>query len=195
MLQEPKAHPAWVNVDYPGEADSSSFFITAEMFLRMDELEMFAGTRVELIRGEIFKMPQMGISHAQAINTLSRSFAKFADHAYVWNQCPLRLSSESVPMPDICLLKMPVDQYTSSLPTAASVLLVVEVSDTSLRYDRLAKLPLYAAAGIPEYWIVNLSENQLEVYRDPQDADYLTRTTLRPGTLAQALCLPEPVEW
>jgi Uma2 family endonuclease len=170
-------------------------FSNAE-FLRMLEAGFFdQPPRVELINGEILEVDAVGPKHAFAVASLVERLNLLISEVFVWPQCPLQIPQESTPLPDIVLLQLPKDQYKEQLPQPNQALLVIEVADSSLATDRNDKLPLYAKAGIAEYWIVNLQDNQLEVYRDPKGSDYLTRTTLQPGTPAQALCLNGAIQW
>ncbi|MGA2499510.1 MAG: Uma2 family endonuclease [Tepidisphaeraceae bacterium] len=128
---------------------------------------IWAGRRVQLIRGEIIEMPPQGHLHFVAIARAARLLEGiFGPAHWIRTQAPLDISDESVPEPDVAVTEHPIEHY-SSHPTTA--LLVVEVSDSSLRLDR-EKAELYAAAGIQEYWIVNLVDRQLEVYRHPSPA-------------------------
>ena len=95
-------------------------------------------------------------------------------------QSPLRLSEDSEPEPDLMVLKPPLERYQDRLPTPEDVLLLVEVADTSLEFDREVKLPLYAEAGIPEVWLVNPKENLLEAHRDPRGGRYREIRLLSP---------------
>ena len=174
----------------------SRYPLSVEMFRKLGELGLFPeDTRLELIEGELIEMSPIGPEHAQAVSKLSRNLQRFETEVYVWGQFPLQLSSRSLPMPDITLIKLPVSQYDKRLPLPEDALLVIEVADSSLRLDRGEKWTAYAKAGIPEYWIVNLVDHQLEIYRDPKVDEYLTRTTLQPEIPAQALCLSGPVPW
>lgn len=165
-------------------------------FLKMLEAGFFdQGPRVELINGEILEVDNVGPRHAFTVALLMERLSVFKDQVFVWPQCSLQIPEVSTPLPDIVLLKLPKEQYRDQLPGPEQALLVIEVSDSSLATDRNLKLPIYAEAGIPEYWIVNLEQHQLEIYRDPKGADYLTRTTLQMGQKAQALCLSEAIAW
>ena len=129
--------------------------------------------RVELIEGEIIKMTPIGSRHAGCVSRLNALFNRLINEtAIVSIQNPLRLSNFSEPQPDIALLKPRDDFYSSAHPTPSDVLLLIEVADKSLEYDRDIKLPLYAAASIPEVWLVNLIKDMIEIYIDPQDGMY-----------------------
>jgi len=141
--------------------------------------------RVELIDGEVFDMVPIGSAHAGKTDRLNRLFARAAADglAHVSVQRPLRLDAHNEPEPDLMLLKPRRDDYQSRHPGAADVLLLVEVSETSLAYDRGVKLPLYAKFGVPEVWIVDLKGAAVEVYREPQDG-YALKERVTSGLLA-----------
>jgi Uma2 family endonuclease len=150
-----------------------------------------AGDRVELIEGELIDMAPIGSQHSGAVTGLNRAAIRAAgDRAVVTVQAPLRLSETSEPQPDLLLLKPRADLYRSEHPTAAEVLLLVEVADSSLRYDRGVKLPLYAWHGVPEVWIVNIGEGVVDVYRDPQDEAYRTTAHAARGEVLEPAALP-----
>ena len=135
---------------------------------------------VELLGGQLVIMT-VNPPHATAVSHLNRRFQRvFADRAQVITQSPLRLSDDvedyNLPQPDLILVAGPEKVYADH-PRPADVYLLVEVSESTLTKDRTIKLPLYAAHGIPELWIVNLVNKQIEVYTEPHGADYSTRTT------------------
>jgi Uma2 family endonuclease len=142
---------------------------------------------IELIRGEIVGMAPIGLPHEVCVARLTRLLGRVAgNEAFVWPQNnPVSLpGSNSRPEPDATLLKWRDDFYAGKRPEPEDVLLVVEVAETSMRYDRTVKAPLYAEAGIPEYWIVNLRDGVIEVYTDPADGAYKqTRKAKRGDTL------------
>ena len=125
--------------------------------------------RVELIEGVLRQMSPKGRRHAACLTRMLRIFyAGFGERASLRAQDPITLlDSNSEPEPDLVVARMREDDYTAHHPYAADVLLVVEIAHSSLEYDRRVKAPLYAAAGIAEYWLVNLVEDQIEVYREP----------------------------
>lgn len=131
--------------------------------------------RVELIEGEIIRMPPIGSPHA---GTVARTYRLLSEHfsndAIVWIQNPVRLSDFSEPVPDIAVLKPRDDFYSAQHPTPDDVLLIIEISDTTILADRNVKIPLYARSGIAEAWLVNLPEKLIEVYSDLTDGRYLT---------------------
>jgi Uma2 family endonuclease len=147
---------------------------------RMGEAGIFPPeSRLELINGEILHMAPIGFNHAGHVNRLTSVFAPLlAKQAIVGVQNPLQLGDLSEPEPDFVLLRPETSFYSTRHPNADDVLLLIEVSDSTLRFDRTQKMRLYATYFIPEYWIVNLIDNCLEVYRQPQDGDYLDKAVL-----------------
>ena len=145
--------------------------------------------RVELIDGEIFDMVPIGSMHGGTTNRLNRLFARAAAGglALVSVRSPLRLDAWNEPEPDLMLLKPRADDYRGRHPGAADVLLLVEVSETSLAHERETKLPLYAKFGVPEVWIVDLKGAAIEVYREPKGDAYVFKERLTSGSLAPAL--------
>jgi len=130
-------------------------------------------SRVELLEGELIDMSPIGSVHLSVVNTLTMIFARqVGDVAIVSTQNPVSLLPDSEPQPDIALLRPRQDRYRNALPVATDVLLIVEVSDTSIEYDRQVKLPLYAQHGIPEVWIIDLQAGCMEIYRDPNERGY-----------------------
>lgn len=150
------------------------------------------GTRVELLDGRIIDMSPIGPFHGGLVKRLSRWFNLQANGRWTVSvQDPLRLDDSSEPQPDLMLLKPAADDYTNRHPQPQDVFLLVEVSDTTLAYDREEKLPAYGRAGIAEVWIVNLIEAVIEVYREPHFAGYGSKTVLRPGATAKPDAFPD----
>lgn len=161
--------------------------ITVDEYYEMDRQGLFEpDARVELLDGELVHMPPMGSPHGSAVDFLLHLLHRAAaDLARVRCQLPLRLSNILEPVPDIAVVKPRADRYKLSHPTATDVLLIVEVSRSSLRYDNNVKVPLYARHGIPEVWIVDLKNNLLRTYRSPSDGQYReTTSTAAPGITA-----------
>lgn len=145
-------------------------------------------TRVELIRGEIVDMAPPGPEHEDSVAGLHfHFFEKVQRHALVWPQGnSTRLpNSSSRPQPDLALLRWRDDFYRSKSPSAEDVILVVEVAHSSLIYDSDEKLALYAEAGIPEYWLVNLVDKVIEVYTDPSSGQYQSVKRVKRGEKIQ----------
>jgi Uma2 family endonuclease len=131
------------------------------------------GSRVELIDGELIDMAPIGSLHASVVSTLSMFFARqVGELAIVSTQNPVSLPPDNEPQPDVALLKPCTDRYRDALPTAADVLLVIEVADTTVEYDREIKLPLYARHSIPEVWLIDLKSGTFEMYREPTPKGY-----------------------
>jgi hypothetical protein len=120
-------------------------------------------------------------------------YERLGQRVIVRSQNPILVGDDSEPQPDIALLTPRADSYKKSHPTPAEVLLVVEVSDSTLNYDRDVKAPIYAHAGIRELWLVNLAEGRLEVYREPGARDYGERRLLWPGDTVAPLAFPDVV--
>lgn len=128
--------------------------------------------RVELIAGQVVEMTPIGDRHASCVRRLNRLLSRaLADGAVVDVQNPVVLGEHDVPQPDLVLLQPRADAYPRH-PRAPDTLLVIEVADSSLEYDREVKVPLYARAGIPEVWLVDLSADQIAVYRHPSAGQY-----------------------
>lgn len=129
--------------------------------------------RLELIEGEIINMAAIGSHHAACVDRLNRLFVtSLGEKAIVRIQGPFTIGDFSEPEPDVLLLKPRNDFYTKAHPSPEDVLLIIEVSDTTLEYDLNFKIPLYARAGIREAWIVNLRETSVEVYSTPSKQGY-----------------------
>jgi Uma2 family endonuclease len=138
--------------------------------------------RVELIHGEIIEMSPIGSLHASVLNRISNFLNQnLGKRAIISIQNPIYISDLSEPQPDVAILKPAPDFYAKQHPGGKDTLLIVEVADTSLAYDREVKLPLYAAVGVPEYWLVNLKDREIEAYHTPLDNTYKTRNLYRPG--------------
>jgi Uma2 family endonuclease len=146
--------------------------------------------RVELIEGEIVEMAAIGSRHASCVGRLTRLFASVGDNAFVWVQNPVRLSDLTEPQPDVALLRPRPDFYAEGHPLPEDVLLVVEVAHSTLGYDRGVKLPLYAAAGVAEVWIVNLDEDLVEVHSDPAGSRYRAGAKARRGDVVRPTLVP-----
>ena len=149
--------------------------ITTDEYYRMAEAGIFkADDRVELIEGEIFDMSPIGVDHAYVVKRLNSIFMQCVGmKAIVSIQDPIHLNARSEPQPDIALIHYRDDFYRQAHPRPEDIILLVEVSDTTLRYDREVKLPLYARHAIPEVWIVDLEHQRLEVFRQPDEGVYL----------------------
>ena len=151
--------------------------------------------RVELIRGEIMDMAPIGQNHEGAVNALTQALVLACQgKAIVSVQNSIRLDRWSVPQPDFAVFRYRADFYLEGTrPTPADTLLLVEVADSSLRYDRKMKLPLYAGAGIPEYWIVDLQGRVVDAYQRPDGGGYAEEVTYRGGDQVPMSAAPDIV--
>ena len=176
----------------PASAITKRRFSVKEYYLMADAGILSPRDRVELIDGEIVQMAAIGSYHAACVDTLTRLFIEtLGRRVIVRVQGPVRLSERSEPEPDIALLRPHADAYQDAHPRAGDVLLIVEVSHSTVEYDRDVKTPLYAAAGIPELWLVNLDEDFIDGLSDPDGAGYrTTRRYVRGERIAPAL-LPD----
>jgi Uma2 family endonuclease len=160
--------------------------LTVDEYYRMAEAGVLApDARVELIEGEIIDMAPQKSRHASVVNELStRLHEAVGRRAVVTCQTPLRLSERSEPEPDLMLLRPRADGYAGSHPDAADVLLLVEVADSSARYDREIKLPLYARHGVAEVWIVDLEAGLVRFQRQPSGERFAeVRQSAAPGVV------------
>jgi len=147
----------------------------------VDEYERLAQARVltqcdrtELLDGEIVEMTPIGDRHASVVARLTSLFSRhLSDRSIVWAQNPIQLRAvRSMPQPDVVLVRPRADFYSTGKPGADDVLLLVEVMDTSSDTDRSVKLPLYARAGIAEVWLLDLTTDRVEIFRQPTLAGY-----------------------
>jgi Uma2 family endonuclease len=166
---------------------------TVDEYHRMAEVGLLhEDSSVELIDGEIVDMSPIGHRHAVRVAWLSQLFAeRLGRLTFVWAQNPVHLYDQAEPEPDVTLLRPREDFYAGKRPDARDVLLVIEVADSSLEYDRCVKAPLYARHGIPEYWLVNLVEGHVAVYRDPAPDGYRSVHIARPGEALRPLAFPD----
>jgi Uma2 family endonuclease len=165
---------------------------SAEYYQMMETGIIQEGERLELISGQIFTMAAKGVRHTICTRRLFKQLLSvMGDRADVQSQDPITLPNNSEPEPDIVIAKLRKDNYENSHPVPADIILVIEVSDTTLKFDQEIKAPLYAAAGINEYWIVNLIDNRLEVYRQPEDGIYTSVQILMPPRSINLPGLPE----
>ena len=147
--------------------------------------------RVELLDGEIIAMAAIGSRHFACVNRYNRLFnAQLGDRAIVSIQNPFHLSTYSEPEPDLVLFRPRADDYATALPGPEDVLLIVEVSDTTLAYDCDRNLPHYAEAGIPELWITELGRELVTAYREPEGRRYRQAVVYRRGDVLTPAPLP-----
>jgi hypothetical protein len=165
---------------------------TVEEYHRMAEAGILReDDRVELLDGEIIQMTPVGPRHAGCVIELTRVLSRLmGDAAVVSVQNPVVLGEHQEPQPDVALLRPRADSYRGRHPGPEDVLLVIEVAETSVEYDRERKLPLYARAGIPEAWLVDLPADAIEVHRRPVPHGYGEVRTLRRGETLTAVNFP-----
>lgn len=141
---------------------------TREEYYRMWESGFFSNKRVELLDGEIITMPPQNPPHAGITNRLIRVLYRLLGSSFsIRGQAPVILNDWSEPEPDVAICRLDPDDYRHEHPKASAILLLIEVAETSIAYDRGRKVAAYAGSGIPEYWIVNLSDSRIEVFSDP----------------------------
>lgn len=159
----------------------------------MGETGVFApGARVELIEGEIIEISPIGSRHAACVELISDRLHEIARGKFlVRTRNPIVLDDFSEPEPDVSVLRYREDYYRSAHPRSADVLLVIEVAETTVPYDRQVKMPLYARAGIPEYLIFNLPDDLVEYYSQPETAKYRSTQLLKRGDRFESLVVSE----
>lgn len=164
---------------------------TVEEYQRMAKAGILAeDDRVELLDGRIVEMTPIGERHAACVRRLTNLLAERSrGRAIVDVQNPVYLDRWSLPQPDLTLLRPRSDFYTAH-PEPGDILLVVEVADTSLRYDREMKCPAYARCGIREAWLIDLEGERIEVHREPGPEGYAAVEVVRRGTELEVAALP-----
>jgi Uma2 family endonuclease len=155
---------------------------------RLAALGFFEDERVELLEGIIIEMSPPGAPHSDAVRKLNKLFVlAVGDRAVVQIQDPVGVADDSEPQPDVAVI--PNGDYADEHPTKA--LLLIEVAESSLKKDRRIKGRIYARAGVPEYWIVNLAERTVEVRRTPQGGAYAALTVHQPGETIRPQAFPD----
>lgn len=166
---------------------------TVDEYLHMVEAGILTeDERVELLDGEIVEMTPVGHRHTARVAALNRVLLLgVGSRAVVWPQGPIRLSERSQPEPDLILLRPRPVSYGDAVPEPQDVLLLIEVADNSLARDRELKRRLYAAAGIPEYWIVNVQDREIEVHTSPSGTSYASVRRCQPGEILSPQAFPD----
>lgn len=163
---------------------------TREEYERAVEMGGLEDWKVELVEGVLYDMTAHSTHHASSLRKAYRELQGCLPEGLdIRQQMPLALSDDSEPEPDLAVVPADPDDYGDAHPRSA--VLLVEVAHTSLHYDRDVKGSAYAQAGIPEYWIVNLVARQLEVYREPAEDRYGSRTVLTAPDAVSPLFAPE----
>jgi len=164
---------------------SEKRLFTVDEYYKMAEFGLFENQRVELIHGEIIVMSPMNDPHLGMVARIMRLLNRYSVDKYFYSpQSPLRLETHNVPEPDIVVAKPREDDYMNSPMQPEDVYLVIEVSDSTVQRDRKVKIPLYAMAGISEYWIVNLKEHQVEIFRQAKNETYQKTIIAKTGEMA-----------
>ena len=175
------------------EAEVAKHRFTVEEFRKMGEAGIFGeDDRVELVEGEIVEMTPIGWRHVESVNALTGVLADLrgAGRFVVSVQNPLVLGEHGEHYPDLVLYRAGV---RGRVPEARDALVVVEVADTSVSYDRNIKLPLYASAGVPEAWLVDLRGGVVEVHSEPHAGGYGALWTCARGEVVRSATLAEVV--
>lgn len=182
-LQETNPQPS---ISIPQARDGTAtpiqrHLLTLDEYHKMGEAGIFdEDDRLELIEGTLIDMAPVGSDHAGKVIQLNTVLnTAFSGRVLVSQQNPIRLGEHSEPQPDVAILRLREDFYRTSHPQPQDILLLIEVSDTTVRYDREIKIPLYARHDIPEVWLIDLPHEQLEIYRQPSHDGY--RQILRPA--------------
>lgn len=153
---------------------------TVKEYHKLGEMGFFhPEERVELIAGNIIKMSAKGTAHTSALGRTDRLFQDlFNNLAWVRVQDPIALDDNSEPEPDIAVVRIDPFDYATHHPTPSEVYLIIEVADSSLAYDREIKAKIYARSGIADYWVLNVSDRQLHVFREPAESGYQSEVIL-----------------
>ena len=184
--------PPAVTGSIPTSTPQTRKFTVAEYY-RMAEVGILGpDERVQLIEGEIIVMPPIGPGHADNVDEFNEVLARYAPGRYrVRIQNPVRLNDGSEPEPDVALLRRRPEGYGAAHPNPSDVLLVIEVADSTLEYDRQVKAHVYGRAGIPETWVRNLPEDCIERFTQPGPDGYTQHTVHRRGETLTPVALPD----
>ena len=173
LLDREVVAPTAAVPDAPEPLTPHRYRLTVTEYHRLGENGIFdEDSRVELIEGDLIAMPPIGEQHAGHLDHIARPFFRQVTEGIVRVQSPIQLGGHSEPQPDLAVLRYREDFYTQSHPCPEDVLLLIEVSDSTLRYDRDIKVPLYAKAGVPEVWLLDVAGQRLEIYRRPSPEGY-----------------------
>ncbi len=157
-------------------------FSRVEYYQMADSGILTCTDKTELIKGEIILKSPAGPYHASRSRKIEAIFSRLiGDQAQTSTQNPVQLDDFSEPEPDFVLLKPRADYYASQHPGPEDIMLLIEISHSTYAFDKNIKLPLYAQAGIPEVWIINLNESQVEVFKQPQGEEFREKLIFRQG--------------
>jgi Uma2 family endonuclease len=177
----------------PEAAERARYLFSVDEYERMGEAGIFPPEcRVELIEGEIVLMNPINEPHSGTVNWLVGFFSEALGRTVVVSvQNPIRIRPRNEPRPDLALLRPRADYYRNGHPSLGDVLLAIEVADSTLAYDTRVKVPMYARAGIPEVWVVDVNRPAILVYREPTPEGYAETRAYRPGEVVSPLAFPE----
>ncbi len=173
---------------------AATYKFTIDDYQRLYETGLLdAHDRIELLNGELIIMHAIGYRHAQAVTNLNAELSEQARRRFkISPQNPVELDEYSAPQPDLTLVSWS-QRKSKRHPSPEEVFLIIEVADSSLRYDREEKQSAYAKTGIREFWLLNLEEDILEVYRQPEGIAYREKTIIPPDGKASPLEFPDVV--
>ncbi|OCQ95638.1 hypothetical protein BCD67_10490 [Oscillatoriales cyanobacterium USR001] len=167
-------------------------FTVQEYHLMIEAGVFMNNDRVELIEGEIIEMAAIGTRHASCVRRLIHRFSVIPEEIAILDvQDPIQLTERTEPQPDVVLLQPRADYYATAHPRPSEVLLLMEVSDSTIDFDRDVKVPNYARSGIQEVWLWNLEDNCLEVYRFPTGNGYNSIQIFQRGEMVSPLAFPD----
>lgn len=165
----------------------SKRLITVEEYHKMGEIGILKEKGLELINGEIIEMSPKGSKHSKIVKKLNKLLAQIlGDEVIISIQDPIIAGNFSEPEPDVAILKYRDDFYGEEHPHGEDVLLVIEIGDTSIAYDRKVKLPIYAESGVPECWLIDLNKKEIYTYWQPLGNAYKFSELVREGEMVQA---------
>ncbi|MCC3411356.1 MAG: Uma2 family endonuclease [Microcoleus sp. PH2017_29_MFU_D_A] len=165
---------------------------TVKEYQKLGEMGFFhPEERVELVSGNIIRMSAKGTAHTSALGRTDRLLQNlFGNLAWVRMQDPIALDDNSEPEPDIAVVRIDPFDYATHHPTPSEVYLIIEVADSSLAYDREIKAKIYARSGIVDYWVLNVNDRQLHVFREPADDGYQSEVILEETASISPLQFP-----
>jgi Uma2 family endonuclease len=165
---------------------------TVKEYQKLGEMGFFhPEERVELVSGNIIRMSAKGTAHTSALGRTDRLLQNlFGNLAWVRMQDPIALDDNSEPEPDIAVVRIDPFDYATHHPTPSEVYLIIEVADSSLAYDREIKANIYARSGIVDYWVLNVNDRQLHVFREPADDGYQSEVILEETASISPLQFP-----
>lgn len=187
-------HPDMLKSTRDMETTVKTHAITVAEFERMVAAGVYGPKdRIELIDGQLIDVPPQGPPHMGTLTRFELRFRAFGTRALVRGQGPLQVGVDSQPEPDIALVRWNDRCYIDAHPTVEDTYAVVEISYTSLQFDRDVKRRLYGAAGVPEYWIIDLAAGAIEVYREPHQLGYASSSVFHRGQRVSVAAFPDVV--